>query len=202
MATIRPMKNPIIRALIGASVLGLVGLASAQTPPASSPAKKELVARLLKLQQPEIEALARQLAEQPAAQLFARAGAALPSRVAPDKRQAVAKEIEADAKKYADEAVPVVRAAALKLAPSTVGSLLESEFTEDELKQIVALFESPAYAKYRNKSDAMQKALMEQLIPEVKDILEPKIMALGKTIGKRLGVTEPPAAAPAKPAAK
>ena len=200
MATIRNMKNPTLRALIGATVLGLAGLASAQTPPASSPAKKELVAKLLKLQQPGIEAMARQLAEQPAAQLLGQAGAALPNRVAPDKQQAVAKEIQADAKKYADEAVPLVRASALKLAPSTVGAVLENEFTEDELKQIVALLESPAYIKYREMSDEMQKALLEKLIPDTKASIEPKVMALEKTIAKRLGITE--AAAPAKPAAK
>lgn len=202
MATIRPMKNPITRALIGASVLGLAGLASAQTPPASNPAKKALVERLLKLQQPGIEGLARQIAVGPLAQLMGQAEAALPARVAPDKQQAVAKEIQAEAKKYADEAVPVVRAAALKLAPSTVGSLLETEFTEDELKQIVALLESPAYIKFRDKSGEMEKALADKLIPDIRVALRPKFDALEKTIGKRLGVTEAPAAVPAKPAAK
>ena len=201
------MKTSTTRALIGATVLGLAGLASAQstpTTPASSAAKKELVTRLLKLQQPGLEGLARQVAEQPAAQLLNQAGAALPTRVAADKQESVAKEIQADVKKYADEAVPVVRASALKLAPSTVGAVLDKEFTEDELKQIVAIqetLESPVYIKYRSKSDDMQKALLEKLIPDTKGAIEPKVRALEQTIGKRLGLTEAPAAAPAKPAA-
>ena len=201
------MKTLTARALIGATVLGLAGLASAQsTPaaPASSPAKKELIARLLKLQQPGLEGLARQVAEQPAAQLLNQAGAALSARVPADQRQAVATQIQDDAKKYADEAVPVLRASALKLAPSTVGVVLESQFTEEELKQIVAIQEtldSPAYVKYRSKSDDMQKALLEKLIPDTKGAIEPKVRALEQTIGKRLGITETPAAAPAKPAA-
>ena len=204
------MKTTTTRALIGATLLGLAGLASAQstptTPaaPASSPAKKELVTRLLKLQQPGLEGLARQVAEQPAAQLLNQAGAALPARIAADKQESVAKEIQADAKKYADEAVPVVRASALKLAPSTVGAVLESQFTEEELKQIVAIQEtldSPAYVKYRSKSDDMQKALLEKLIPDTKGAIEPKVRALEQTIAKRLGINETPAAAPAKPAA-
>lgn len=210
VANIDWMKHPFAprftrtctRTLIGAALLGLAGLASAQTAAASSPAKKELVARLIKLQQPGIEALARQLAEEPAAQMLRQAGPALQARVAPDKQQAVAKEIQADAKKYADEAVPLVRASALKMAPGTVGALLESEFTEDELRQVVALLESPAYIKYRDRSDAMQKALLDKLIPETKGSIEPKVIALEKTIAKRLGLTEAPAAAPAKPAAK
>jgi hypothetical protein len=38
------------------------------------------------------------LAERPAAQIMQQAGLALPSRVTPDKREAVAKEIQADVK--------------------------------------------------------------------------------------------------------
>lgn len=207
MANIRRMKTHTARALIGATVLGLAGLASAQsTPaaPASSPAKKELVAKLLKLQQPGLEGLARQVAEDPAAQMLRQAGTALSARIPADQQQAVATQIQADAKKYADEAVPVVRASALKLAPSTVGAVLEKEFTEEELKQIVAIqetLESPAYVKYRSKSDDMQKALLEKLIPDTKGVIEPKMRALEQTIGKRLGLTDTPAAAPAKPAA-
>jgi hypothetical protein len=201
------MKTHTARALIGATVLGLAGLASAQsTPaaPASSPAKKELVAKLLKLQQPGLEGLARQVAEDPAAQMLRQAGTALSARIPADQQQAVATQIQADAKKYADEAVPVVRASALKLAPSTVGAVLEKEFTEEELKQIVAIqetLESPAYLKYRGKSEDMQKALLEKLIPDTKGAIEPKVRALEQTISKRLGITETPAAAPAKPAA-
>ena len=207
VATIPEMKTPISRALIGATLIGLAGLASAQsTPatPASSPVKKELIARLLKLQQPGVEGLARQVAEQPAAQLLSQAGAALSARVPADQQQAVATQLQADAKKYAEEAVPVVRASALKLAPSTVGVVLENQFTEDELRQIVAIQESletPAYVKYRGKSEDMQKALLEKVIPDTKGAIEPKVRALEQTIAKRLGITETPAAAAAKPAA-
>jgi hypothetical protein len=187
------MKNTLPRALLGAALLGLAGLAFAQSTAASTPAKKELVARLLKIQQPDVEQLARQLAEQPAAQLLGRAGAALPQRVAPDKQEAVAKEIQADAKKYADEAVPLVRASAVKLAPTTIGTMLDKDFTEDELKQIVTMLESPAYLKYMEKTDDMQKALLEKLVAETKGSIEPKVKALEASIGKRLGVTAPAA---------
>jgi hypothetical protein len=187
------MKKHIPRALLSAALIGMCSLSFAQSTAASSPAKKELVARLLKLQQPDVEQLARQLAEQPAAQLLGRAGAALPARVAPDKQEAVAKEIQADAKKYSDEAVPLVRATAVKLAPSTIGTMLEKDFTEDELKQIVAMLESPAYLKYVAKADDMQKVLLEKLIADTKGSIEPKVKALELTIAKRLGVTAPPA---------
>jgi hypothetical protein len=178
------------------------GVAMAQTAApvaAASPAKKELVAKLLKLQQPGIEAMARNLAEQPAAQLLNQAGLAMQTRVAPEKREAMAKEIGADVKKYADEALPLVRDRAVRLAPGTVGKLLEDKFTEDELRQIVAMLESPAYAKYMQLSDEMQNALLEKLVTETRPTIEPKIKALEASIGKRLGLT-PTAAKPAAPA--
>jgi len=154
----------------------------------STPAKKELVARILKLQQPGIEQMARALAEEPAEELMARAAAALPQRVAADKQEAVAKEIQADLKKYADEAVPIVRSAAVKIAPTTVGALLEEKFTEAELRQIAQIIESPVYAKFQQLGPEMQKVLADKLVSETKAQITPKVRNLEQTIAKRLGV--------------
>ncbi|HMA07117.1 MAG TPA: hypothetical protein VKP68_04625, partial [Ramlibacter sp.] len=130
------MLNKTILALTLALALPL---ASAQTPTKSpsSPAKKDLVARILKVQQPGIEAMARGLAEQPAMELMRNVSNALPARVAKDKQEAVYKDIQADVQKYLAETVPAVQASAVKLAPGTIGALLEDRFTEDELKQVV-----------------------------------------------------------------
>lgn len=187
--------------LIALSLWLATGAAFAQAaaPAAASPAKKELVTRLLKLQQPGIEALARDLTLQPAAQMMGQAGIALQARVAPEKREAVAKDIDADFKKYADDAVPLVRDRAIKLAPSTMGKLLEDKLSEDELKQVVAMLESPAYAKYMQLGGEQQKVLVEKLTAEMKPTIDPKLKAMEASIGKRLGVT-PGAAKPAAPA--
>ena len=156
----------------------------------STPAKKELVGRILKVQQPSIEGVARRLAEEPALRMLAMAEQALP-RVAADKQEAVAKDIEADAKKYVDETVPLVRDRAMKLAPTTVGALLEEKFSEDELKQIVAFLESPAVLKFQQLAPEMQKTLTDKLVADMRPTVEPKIKALDQSIAKRLGV--PPA---------
>ncbi len=175
----------------------------------SSPAKKELVGRILKLQQPGIENMARGLVEQPALELLGNAGTALPSRVAKDKQDAVAKEIQADVQKYMDETVPMVQSRAVKLAPSTIGTLLEEKFTEDELKQLVGIIESPVYNKFQRLGEDMQKALVEKLVTDTRATVEPKVRNLEQTVAKRLGVTSAPANSgnpaprpPAKPAAK
>lgn len=178
-------------------VIGASAQAPASTSAASSPAKKELVTRLLKLQQPGIESLARQLAEQPAGQLLNQAAPALQNRVAADKREATATAIRADVKKYTDEAIPLVRERAIKLAPATVGTLLEEKFSEDELRQLVTLLESPVYAKYNQLSGEMQKVLLEKLVADTRPSIEPKIRVLEASVGKRLGI-QPAAAKPAK----
>lgn len=196
--SLRTLSRALALALpLSLGATGASAQAPAATPAASSPAKKELVTRLLKLQQPGIESLARQLAEQPAGQLLNQAGPALQNRVAADKREATATAIRADVKKYTDEAIPLVRERAIKLAPATVGKLLEEKFSEDELRQLVALLESPVYAKYNQLSGEMQKTLLEKLVADTRPSIEPKIRVLEASVGKRLGI-QPAAAKPAQ----
>jgi uncharacterized protein len=174
----------------------------------SSPAKKDLVARILKVQQPGIEATARGLVEQPALELMGSAANALPARVAKERQEAVAKEIQADVQKYVEDAFPFVRDRAVKLAPGTIGALLEEKFTEEELRQVVSIMESPVYIKFQGIGDDMQKVLIDKVVADTRNAIEPKVRGLEQTIAKRLGVspTAPAAAAPqrapAKPAAK
>ena len=168
---------------------------------AQTTAKKELVAKVLLLQQPAIEQAAQALAERPALQMLQQAGMALQSQLPADKREAVAKEIQAEAKKYADEAVPLVRERAVKLAPSTVGALLEEKFNEDELKQLIAIIESPVNRKFLQLGGEMQNALIDKLVAETQAVVEPKVRALEQAIGKRLAQAAP-AAAPAAVAPK
>ena len=159
-----------------------------------SAAKKELVAKVLQLQQPAIETVARALTERPAAMMMQQAGLALQTRVAPDKREAIAKEIQADLKKYVDDAVPLVRQRALKLAPTTIGAVLEEKFSEEELTQLIAIIESPVNRKFLQLGGEMQKALGDKLVAEMQATIDPKVKALEQSITKRLGL---PAKAPA-----
>jgi uncharacterized protein len=166
----------------------------------TSPAKKQLVAKIIALQQPGIEALARQLVEQPAAQLLQQAGPALQQRVPAEQREAVGREIQADVRKFVDEATPLTRDRAIKLAPSTIGTVLEERMTEDELKQVIAILESPANKKFQSLAGDMQRALAEKLVTETRPLIQPKLQALEQTVAKRLGITPPPAGAAPAPA--
>ena len=190
------------------ALLAASGVAQAQTA-VNSAAKNELVVKILQLQRGAIEGIATVLAQQPAQQMMQGASVALQSRVAPDKREAVAKEIQADLKKYVDDVVPLLREKAVKMAPTTIGTLLEEKFTEDELRQLIAIMESPVNKKFSQMNGELQKSLGEKLVADSRAVVEPKVKALEATIAKRLGITPPPAPgpgpsgaapAPAKPA--
>ncbi|MBC7604909.1 MAG: hypothetical protein H7255_19905 [Ramlibacter sp.] len=167
----------------------------------STPAKKDLVAKILKHQQGGIEGIGRTLVEQPIAELMVNAGTVIQTRVPPEKQQAMGSAIQADVQKYIAEATPIVQARAVALAPGTIGPLLEDKFTEEELRQVVAILDSPVYTKFQRLADDMQRALAEKVVLDTRPTIEPKLRALEISVGKRLGMTPGPAAAPAKPAA-
>ena len=192
------VNKSIVKTVLTTALIALMGfnsVAQAQTA-VNSAAKNELVVKILQLQRPAIEGIATVLAQQPAQQMMQGASVALQSRVAPEKREAVAKEIQADLKKYADEVVPLLRERAVKMAPTTIGTLLEEKFTEDELRQLIAIMESPVNKKFSQMNGELQKALGEKLVADTRSIVEPKVKALDATIGKRLGMTPPPAPGP------
>ena len=194
------MKKSILAALLSSAVLAHAQTAAPATTP-SSPAKKELVQKLMILQQPGLENLARNLVEQPAMAMMQAAGRALQG-VPADKREATGKTIEAEVRKYVDAAVPLVRDRAVKLAPSTIGVAMEEKFTEDELKQLVAWLESPVNKKYAQLGPEIQNGFTQKLVAEARPTIEPQLQALEAKVRASLGVPPSSAAsAPAKAAA-
>lgn len=174
------------KSLVFVLIAALAGAAHAD--PA---AKKALVAKVIQLQQPGIESVGRGIVEQSALRFGQQAAMAVQSRVEPDKRQAVAKEIQADIRKYIDESVPLVRERALKIAPATIGPLLEAEFSEAELRELVAMMESPVNRKFLQFGVQMQRVLGEKLVEDFRPLLEPKLKALDQSIAGRLGIVAP-----------
>jgi len=196
------MSRLLILARMGAAALAVAiasgAAAQAQVSTASSPAKKELVQKILVLQQSEIEQVARNIVERPAAQMMQEAGLAMQRQVPPDKREAMGKAIEAEVKKYVDEAYPLVRERAVRLAPSTLGAALEEKFSEDELKQLLAWVESPVNKKFQQLGPA-RNAFVQKVLSESIAAVDPKVGALDARIRVILGV--PPANQGAAPGA-
>lgn len=155
----------------------------------SAPAKKDLVAKILQAQQGGIDQLARQLVEQPAVQILQAAGRAVQQRVPAEQREAMARDLQGDVRKFVDETVPFVRQKATALAPATIGPLLEEKLTEAELREVLGIFNSAAWKKFQGLAPDMQKALGEKLVAEVKPDVEARLKTLDATMAKRLGLT-------------
>ncbi len=212
MPAIRP--TPALAAILLSAALPL----AAQTPTAGaaasapvSAAKKELVAKLLQVQQPGLEAAARTLVERPAAAMMQQAAMVLQTQVAAERRETVGKALEADARKYVDDAYPAVRARAVELGPSTLGVGYEQKFSEEELRQLLAWFESPLNRKFQQIFPEIQNAYLQKLSAESRPLLEPRLQVLEKKVRAQLGLpadADKPAAAepapkpPARPASR
>ncbi len=183
---------------------------AASAPPAPvSAAKKELVKKLLQLQQANFDGLSRSIVERPAVQLMQAAGQALQTQVPADKREAAGKQIETDIKKFVDESFAILRDRTAKLVPTTFGAGLEEKFTEDELKQFIAWTESPTNKKFQQLLPDIQTAFMQKLAAETSPLLDPKFQAVQQKVRTTLTTAignassgSAPASSPAKAAGK
>lgn len=195
--------NQVVARVAIASSLSVLALgAQAET-------KQELIKRLPSLQKTELDALASDLAQGPARQIMGQAQQIIMQGVPPEKREATAKQVSAELNKFLDSATPGVKASANKVAYDAVGSVMESKFTEDELKQLVTMLESPVIRKYQELLPAMNQALLEKISADARPQFDPKAQAMQESVRKILdtatggklsqGAT---AAAAAKPAAK
>lgn len=158
--------------------------------------KKELVAKLLQVQQPAIEGLGNQLVGNTANQVLQAVGRQM-GRVPAEKRDALGKELQADVKKFYDDAAPQLRAAAVKLAPTTLGPVYEEKLSEEELKTVIAWLESPTSKKFQAIANEVQQSLGQKLVNETKAQIEPKLKALEKTLTSKLEAAAGPADKPA-----
>lgn len=167
-------------ALIGATLAAAASGAWAQD-------KAALIKQFIELQRPGVEALARGLVEE-ASLPIARAGAGyLQTQVPEAKREAAGKAADVELKKYIDETYPLVRDKAVQLAPSALTPVLEQNFSEDELRQLVAWISSPVSKKYQEINPQLQNALTEKVVAETRAAVEPKLRALDTNVAKALG---------------
>ena len=175
-----------------AAAMALTALAAVA--PAQAQSKKELVAKVLQLQQSGIDNVGRALAGQTSQRVLQAAGQALP-RLAADKREAVAKDVQADVKKFYDEVEPILRKRSNELAPTTLGPIYEERFTEDELKQIIGWLESPVSKKFQQTDGEIASTLAQKVVADTRPTVETRLKALEATLAKRLGVPATPPAA-------
>lgn len=177
-------KLKTIAALAGLALYGAVQAAAPAAPAAASPAKQELVRQVLQLW--HMESIGQSMLQLPVSDAVQQARAVLQGRAPADKRDAAMTEIAGDARKFMEDAGPTVRSSAQKLIPTTIAPLLAERFSEDELRQMVAILESPVKRKFETMLPEMQKKLGEGVAADTRAVIDPKLQDLKQRIGLRL----------------
>lgn len=161
-----------------------------------SPAKKALIDKIVALQQQGLaEGLTASIIQGPLSQLTQGGRTAL-QRVPAEKREATAKAMDAELKKFIEETAPYLKDKISKAVPTTASALLDERFSEDELKQVLAWAESPVSRKLGAANADLQKAVAQKVMAEVGPTLEGRFKTLDANILKQLGLPAPSAAAP------
>jgi hypothetical protein len=173
----------MIRSIAAATLAVATTLCAAQG--SSSPAKKELVQKILQHQKPAFENAGTTLANQLSNQVMQMTAQAI-SRAPADKREALANDAKAEIKKFYDDASAVMREQSVRVAPGMIGAALEEKFSEDELKTLLAWLESPVSRKFQQTAFEVQQSLSQKVIADTKPVIEPKLKALEQTLSKKL----------------
>jgi len=161
-----------------------------------SPAKKALIDKIVALQQQGMaESLAANIMQGPLSQLT-QAGRSALQQVPAEKREATAKAMDAELKKFVDENLPYLKDKISKSVTATSSALLDERFNEDELKQVLAWAESPVSQKFGSATVELQKAVAQKVLTEAGPTLDGRFKALHATLAKQLGLPAPGASAP------
>jgi hypothetical protein len=146
--------------------------------------KQELVQRVLALW--HVEDVAVVMVQRPAADAVQQARIALQGRVSAAKQEAALKDIASDVQKYIDEATPIAKGNATKLKAVTLGPLLAQNFNEDELRQLIALLESPVKKKFEQLVPQFERSFGEKVAAESRASIDPKLQEMTKAVGLKL----------------
>jgi len=172
----------LTRPLLTLVLCAAAGMACAQQAPSTE--KDKLVQRVLALWHVEDAAIV--MIQRPAADALSQARIALQGRVTAAKQEMTLKDVAGDVQKYIDEATPIVRDNAMRLKTPTIGPLLAQNFSEDELRQLVALLESPLKKKFEKLVPQIERSYGEKIAAESRAAVDPKLQDMTKSIGLKL----------------
>ncbi|NQW93511.1 MAG: DUF2059 domain-containing protein, partial [Polaromonas sp.] len=163
-------------------------------------------------QGPELERLIGQLAESSSQDLVQSWGVKLRADVPRAQIEKAAENLNVELKKYNDDVSKIIKNKVNKASADSLIPVYMERFSLDELKQLVAFFESPAVKKYQLAAPELGNVFVNQLIMETRADVSARAKifddAATKIVGSAPKAPAPAATAPAaapdksKPAAK
>lgn len=149
-----------------------------------TPEKQVLIDRVLSLW--PVENLAMAMAQRPALEALQQSRAALQGRVTAQKQEVVLRDLALEVQKFLDEITPVVRQVALQSKPQILSPLLDKNFSESELRQLIELLESPIKKKFESLAPQLEKSFGENIATKAGPEINPRLEALSKSISNKL----------------
>ncbi len=194
------------------TALSLAGLAFSITAQAqTADSKLEWATKAVALQQgPELERLIGQLAESSSQDLVQSWGVKLRADVPRNQIEKAAESLNVELKKYNDDVSKIIKSKVNKASADSLIPVYMERFSLDELKQLVAFFESPTVKKYQAAAPELGNVFVNQLIMETRADVSARAKVFDDAATKIVGAApKAPTTAPAaaatdksKPAAK
>jgi hypothetical protein len=173
----------MFRVAAGLTAVCIAAAVPARAAPVA-PEKQAPVQRVLAKMSMDGVALA--MLQKPIADALGQARVVLQAQVPEQRREAALRDINAEATKTFDEQAPLVRASARKAVETEVAPLLAQRFTEDELKQLAAILESPVLAKFEALNPELKKTVGESVARANGAQVNARLTELQNKIGLRL----------------
>jgi uncharacterized protein len=162
----------------------LAGGARAEGTNGVPPAKQALVQRVL--DKMGLESVGLQMLQAPVADLLRQSRVVVQSRVPADKQDATMKDITAEATRFVEQESPALRTSTHAIVQASVAPLLAQKFSEDELKQLAGILESPVLAKFESVVPEMKKTVGENVAKANAAQIQPKMTDLQNRVGLKL----------------
>jgi uncharacterized protein len=181
-----------------ALLLGIATAIHAQT----SDAKRTLAVRAVAAQEgPEMNRMLAQLAGSATQQMVANWDERI-SELPEAKQKSVINAMDAELKKFNDDALKLITTQATKVRGDALLAAYTERFSEEELKQLVALMEAPVFKKYQNVGPELGNIYIKAIVDGTRSAVEARSKSFDAAAAKIVGVSTPPANAPNGPAKK
>ena len=191
------MRKIIYSLALAATVLAATALAQTADP------KIELATKVVALQQgPELDRLVQQLSGGATQELIASWGPKLEASVPKAKQQKASEDLNVELKKYSEDANKLIGKQVSKVSADTLVPAYAEKFTLEELKQLVAFFESPAIKKYQNTAPELGNIFVQKLIEASRTDVMARAKQFDDAAVKIVGSSPAPAAPGKAPARK
>ena len=191
--------------IVTLATLAMTGLGGTTAMAQTANSKTELAARVVTLQQgPELDRLVAQLAGSTTQQLIANWGPKLEANVPVARREKASEELNAELKKYVDDASQLISRQVKKVSTDVLVPAYAERFTQEELQQIATFFESPAIKKYQAAAPELGNAFIQKLVEVTRADVVARVRQFDDAALKIVGSpsstpsSEPKASKPAK----